>query len=602
MTNETGLSATLWRASERDWREAVALVRGERGFDSLVGRTDDGLAIGPIYPPEARGAPVWRREQGPWVVVQRIDDPDRARANEAISAALAGGATGIELVFDGSASAARAGFGLESADIGLLTPPNDSRSLHVRLDLGAAAYEQQSYRFLNSAPQRELVLCFDPLADAAARGGFDRPLADLERALVRTASDFRQRELRGCPVAADGRVWAAAGASEAQEVAGILGTTTHCLRVLTASGLSPREGLESIGLIVDAGANQLLTIAKLRALRLCHGRLVEAFGTAPIRARLHAETSWRMMTRYDIHTNILRSTSAALAAGIAGADSITVLPCTIAVGVPDAFARRMAQNTQAILLEESALAQVDDPGAGAGAVESLTEAIAEAAWNGFRELETAGGLAAALRSGRFQRTIAATRRARTEKIARRQTGITGISYFPKVGRDAGSIATDRPPRKQPPPSVELIPRLEAERFAEAFERLRDRAAELADAGTPPQIFLANLGPGAEFADSARSALNFFAAGGISVVDAGGFDTPQEAAAAFAASGASAACITGGPDTLRRLASATATALRERGAARVYMAGANWGCDAVDTTLDETTDAVSVLTDFLTPLR
>jgi methylmalonyl-CoA mutase len=77
--------------------------------------------------------------------------------------------------------------------------------------------------------------------------------------------------------------------------------------------------------------------------------------------RLHAETAWRMTARRDPWVNILRGTLAAFTAGVGGADTVTVLPFTAALGLPDAFARRIARNTQLILLEEANLWRVADP-------------------------------------------------------------------------------------------------------------------------------------------------------------------------------------------------------------------------------------------------
>ena len=87
-----------------------------------------------------------------------------------------------------------------------------------------------------------------------------------------------------------------------------------------------------------------------------------------------AETAWRMMTKRDPHGNIVRGTIAALAAAVGGADAVTVLPFSAALGIPDAFARRIARNTQTILIEEANLHRVADPAAGSGAIESLTDA------------------------------------------------------------------------------------------------------------------------------------------------------------------------------------------------------------------------------------
>src|SRR5205814_2657188 len=127
-------------------------------------------------------------------------------------------------------------------------------------------------------------------------------------------------------------------------------------------------------------------------------RIEESCGLAPKPCHVAAETAWRMLTRRDPDGNMLRATMATFAAGLGGADSITVLPHTLAVGLPEAFARRVARNTQLVLLEESNLAKVSDPGAGAGGIEALTSALCTSAWALFQEIEKAGGVFAALQS------------------------------------------------------------------------------------------------------------------------------------------------------------------------------------------------------------
>ena len=119
-----------------------------------------------------------------------------------------------------------------------------------------------------------------------------------------------------------------------------------------------------------------------------------------------------MLTQRDPYVNMLRATMATFPAGLAGADAITVLPHTLALGLPDAFARRVARNTQLVLLEESNLAKVSDPAAGSGGIESLTQELCQTAWALFQEIEKAGGVFAALEQGLIQRKVTATRKAR----------------------------------------------------------------------------------------------------------------------------------------------------------------------------------------------
>src|ERR1700748_2147524 len=140
---------------------------------------------------------------------------------------------------------------------------------------------------------------------------------------------------------------------------------------------------------LSADADQFLTVAKFRALRLLWARIEQACGLTPKPAFVTAETAWRMMTRRDPWVNMLRTTMAVFAAGLGGAASIMVLPFTAALGLPDRFARRMARNTQHILLDESNLARVTDPAAGSGVIEDMTEKLCQAAWTLFQEIEAA---------------------------------------------------------------------------------------------------------------------------------------------------------------------------------------------------------------------
>ena len=81
---------------------------------------------------------------------------------------------------------------------------------------------------------------------------------------------------------------------------------------------------------------------------------------------------------------MLRATMATFSAGLGGANAITVLPHTLALGLPDPFARRAARNTQLVLLEESNLAKVSDPAAGSGGIETLTSSSANPRGRCFR--------------------------------------------------------------------------------------------------------------------------------------------------------------------------------------------------------------------------
>jgi methylmalonyl-CoA mutase len=259
---------------------------------------------------------------------------------------------------------------------------------------------------------------------------------------------------------------------------------------------------------------------------------------------------------------------AVVAAGLGGADAITVLPHTAAIGLPDRFARRIARNTQLILLEESNLAKVADPAAGSGGFESLTRALCDAAWPLFQEIEKAGGIDRALARGLIQAKVAAVRTEREKAVARRKDALTGTSEFPDIAEPPAVVL-------EPAPAV---PRtaggtaLPSHRLAEPYEALRDAADRAAAAGAPPRVFLANLGTPADFTARTTYAKNFFEAGGIAAVTNDGFAGLDDMVAAFKASGAAIACLCSSDEVYALQAEAAAKALREAGAKRIYLAG------------------------------
>src|SRR6202012_1099023 len=203
--------------------------------------------------------------------------------------------------------------------------------------------------------------------------------------------------------------------------------------------------------------------------------------------------AWRMLTQRDPYVNMLRATMATFAAGLGGANAITALPHTLALGLPHPFARRVARNTQLVLLEESNLAKVSDPAAGSGGIEALTKELCEAAWTLFQGIEKAGGVFASLQQLLIQRQVMATRAAREPNIARRKEVLTGASEFPNLHEAHVAVLDAKPvalaPYGEEKFEFDALPPI---RLAVPFERLRDRSDEMLEArGARPKVFLAS---------------------------------------------------------------------------------------------------------------
>lgn len=581
MTDQTlALAADFPETSNDAWRALVEKALKGGAFEKLVTKSDDGFAIQPLYPQTAPAdqQPVGRNAGEKWALMQRVDHTSPDAANEQALEDLNDGAVGLTLTFAG-ASMAR-GYGLPVSVEALATALAGVHTnlIPIRLEAGPAAADA-GQAFLDYAEKADLSggdlsVSFgaDPLGTLASAGALGQDMDAMTGALAALGKRASAMGLAARLYEADGRAYADAGASEGQELGATLATALAYLRALESAGHSLEEAAGMIGFTLSFDANQFLGIAKARAMRRLWARAMEACGVENRTMHLHGETAWRMMTKRDPWVNMLRVTLATFAAGVGGVDSLTVLPFTQALGLPDGFGRRIARNTQHILLDESNLYRVADPAAGSGAVESLTEELAREGWTFFQSIEAAGGMQAALYSGLVQRAIAATHATRKTRIAKRRDELTGASAFPNIHEapvevlDVAAI----------PVSVTGGTRLETPlaslRLAEDYEALRDASDKAADAGKRPSVFLANLGPVAAFTARATWAKNFFEAGGIEALASDGFASADEAVAAFKTSGADLVCLCSSDAVYADLAEDTAKAFAAAGAKTIYLAG------------------------------
>ncbi|MCX5498514.1 methylmalonyl-CoA mutase small subunit [Streptomyces sp. NBC_00053] len=583
-------------------RKSGKEAAGSAAEEALSTTVEDGLITRPLYTsrdsapdagypgfaPFTRGSKAEGNAAGGWDVRQRHTLPDPARLNEALLADLENGVTSLWLTVGGA----------EGVPVSALAGALDGVFLDlapVVLDAGgetdAAATELLRICAERGIDPRSLRgnLGADPFGQAA-RSGAEPDLPAAVHWARRCA-----RELPGLrALAVDALPYHEAGGSAAEELGASLATGVALLRALTEAGLTVEEACGQLEFRYAATADQFLTIAKLRAARRLWSRVAEVCGAAGAGAqRQHAVTSSVMMTRRDPWVNMLRTTLACLGSGVGGADSVTVLPFDHALGLPDAFARRIARNTSTILLEESHLARVIDPAGGSWYVERLTAELADAAWSFFQEIERSGGQAAALGSGMIGERLAATWAARSKDLARRKEPITGVSEFPQLA--------ERPVEREPAPCGPAaapggLPRV---RRDEAFEALRARSdAHLAATGQRPRVFLAALGPDAAHTARASFAANLFQAGGIEPVHDPVFLDATTAAEAFAASGATVACLCSSDALYAEQAEAVAGALLSAGAGRVFLAGRPGEYAGVDEYVFAGSDVVTVLSSLL----
>jgi methylmalonyl-CoA mutase len=550
--------------TQADWEKlAAAVLRKSKrlGADDpddavwarLTRTTLDDIAVTPLGTPKSvvdlatHGRPT---RVGAWDVRACFADPDTAAARSAVLTDLENGVSSVWLQVGDHATAV-GDIASVLADVLFDVAP-------VVLDaaadqLGAARAFADLARGTTLADGTNLGV--DPVGAQVRRSGLAGVTGSDDVADAAALAD----ELGCRALVVDGTAVHDLGASDAQELGYALAVGAAYLRTLVDAGRTVAEANGLVEFRLAATDEQFPTIAKFRAARRLWSRLLELSGveeSAPM--RLHAVTSRPMMTKYDPWVNMLRTCVAAFSAGVGGADAVTVLPFDTALGLPDAFSRRIARNTSALLVSESHVARVADPAGGSYAVERLTDDLAVAAWEELGRLETAdaGGSDGSLAglpglAARIDAVVAE----RDQQVARRKRPITGVSEFPNLAE----TLPERRPHPEGTPQVHT--------YGHAFEALRDEPAS-----TP--VFLATMGTVAAHTARATFASNLFAAGGIAVVNPGRLDDVDAVVAAYTGpdGGQPVVCLTGSDAAYADWGADLVAALRAAGARHVILAG------------------------------
>lgn len=565
----------------KEWQAVAVKALAGRDLDTLIRTTYDNISIQPVYRP-CNKAIVYPKDATSlaWTIAQRIDQGDIKIAADMVQVEHTGGATGLTLVFNDAPMAYGFGLnGLEEKLFQALFQKAQPAATMLRIEAGPCLYDVatslHSYMQDHALDSPILSLGYDPLGIAALQG--KTILSSLEEKAIRARLlKFSDIGLPGFILRADGRIAHNAGASPAQELAFVLASAVSYLRSLEKNEFDIEQASQKIEFAISADTDQFMIIAKMRALRRLWNHILHACGALPKPAYIHAETAWRMMTRYDPHVNMLRTTVASLAAAAGGANSLSILPFTQPLGLPDAFARRMAHNTHLILMEEAGLHHVADPAAGSGYMEHLSNELTNKAYELFQDIETQGGLLTALKAGVFQNAVARTRKARRQDIAERKEAFTGTSSFPNLDEQSISVLIARSlcdDQYEDRDQCEEDEALKPIRLTVDFEILRQLSDQyLAHMGKRPQIFCANLGARSDYDVRMAFARMIFEAGGIELVAEKGFSSPTEAVDAFSMSGTSIACLCSSDLLYSDFAEETIKSLRTAGAKSIWVVG------------------------------
>ncbi|HZK03703.1 MAG TPA: methylmalonyl-CoA mutase [Bacteroidaceae bacterium] len=232
------------------------------------------------------------------------------------------------------------------------------------------------------------------------------------------------------------------------------------------------------------GTNHFMEIAKMRAARLLWAKIVKTFNPKnpkSLALRTHSQTSGWSLTEQDPYNNIGRTCIEAMAAALGHTQSLHTNALDEAIALPTDFSARIARNTQIYIQEETNICKNVDPWGGSYYVESLTNELAQKAWELIQEIESLGGMAKAIESGLPKMRI-------EEAAARAQARIdSGIQTI--VGTNKYRLEKEEPidileidntaVRIE---QIEGLKKLKAERNQDAVKRALDSITECVSTG------------------------------------------------------------------------------------------------------------------------
>ncbi|TPJ30588.1 methylmalonyl-CoA mutase [Mesorhizobium sp. B2-8-3] len=194
-----------------------------------------------------------------------------------------------------------------------------------------------------------------------------------------------------------------AGATADLELAYTIADGIEYARAGVAGGLDIDRFAPRLSFFWAIGMNFFMEVAKLRAARLLWSSLMKK-NFAPkdersLSLRAHCQTSGWSLTAQDPYNNITRTMIEAMAATQGHTQSLHTNSFDEAMALPTDHSARIARNTQLILQKESGTTRMIDPWGGSAYVERLTHDLAARALAHIEEVESLGGMAAAIEQG-----------------------------------------------------------------------------------------------------------------------------------------------------------------------------------------------------------
>ncbi len=466
-------------AGQDDWEKAVRKQLGGSSPDTLDTITPEGIRLKALYTaadtadlpfantmpgfePFVRGPQATMYVGRPWTIRQYAGFSTAEESNAFYRKALAAGGQGVSVAFDLAThrgydsdhprvvgDVGKAGVAVDSVeDMKILFDgiPLDQVSVSMTMN-GAVlpvlagyivAAEEQGV----SQEQLSGTIQNDILKEFMVRNTYIYPPAPSMRIIGDIISYTARNMPRFNSISISGYHIQEAGADAALELAFTLADGKEYIRTAIASGLGIDEFAGRLSFFFGIGMNFYMEIAKLRAARLLWARIVDGFGAKSAKSRMlrtHCQTSGWSLTEQDPYNNVVRTTIEAMAAVFGGTQSLHTNALDEAIALPSGFSSRIARNTQLIIQEETGITATIDPWGGSYMMESLTQDIADRAWEIISDVEQQGGMARAIETGMPKLRIEESAARKQARIDRAEDVIVGVNKYPPAKEEVVDI-------------------------------------------------------------------------------------------------------------------------------------------------------------------
>lgn len=523
------------------WEAQIrADLKGADYEKKLIWKTDDGIQIKPYYRkedliglegliskiPHGSAASNNLAAGNSWLIRQDIQVENVSIANKKVIDLISKGVTSIGFKFsqnfirnDQSISNLLCNIDLESIEINLLL---DENHIVLAQDLVSFLSSQKidKQKFKGS-------IAMDPLGLFARKGKFnesERTDFSQVKLLSEVLTDFPTIH----SIAVNGCDFTNAGASAVQELAFSLAIGAEYFDKLTDLGVSFADLSPRIRINLGIAGNYFMELAKVRSARILWARLVSAYGV-PLKIDsdrlaglseifIHSETAYWNKTQYDSHVNILRTQTEGMSAVLGGTNSLTIFPFRISSWAPDEFAERIARNQQLLLQHEAHFDKVSDPAAGSYYIETLTNEIAEKAWNLFLQIQDLDGYLAALKKGFIQEQLSEISSKRLDSVDSRLDKVLGINKFPdpldRLSFEFIDQTSEAFGLSVLEPEIETIKPI---RRSQSLESMRYATDRFSKSNKRPTVFLLPVGDPILSAAKAQFSAEFFGVVGYEII-------------------------------------------------------------------------------------